>query len=692
MSSWQVRVLIKAARFLRTRTELYVQNKTVERQQTYEKMRSVYLACLLDHLRGICLWILNIVPFVSAWKLQQPHVGILACDIIAAPKSKRKCKLTLEEWEELAASDESRKFERRRQDSRVKSQQWFCALIVWYMWTQYREIFENKGLRRMVKDRLGSLETIGNGDNEVGTTDAFDNPHICFLRWYHSHSVYKIAQMLQTEADDHKSWAQQWQARAERALRSFGQGRLIHQNLSHDVANLALVGNEIEIEYLRLGPQRKTCFEYTQGLIKRRQETKLLNPGRSIVRRWDPIRNHAIRSSVPRPAPWESICLGHHVPVNLGIAVSVEGCMEACKEFLLADYTFAADFDASNPKTVAQWWDMTTSSIISWKILDGVMSEDSAERQATFSQPAKSEHPKSKRHLAESSSATEDSIQTFVQCILKRLPPTEDLEGYSWIKRRPGSPYHDDAAVQSLEDTPQVYEQKQTNITIRTHLEKYFKDNAMHICFEAVEDYFLRRGVQISFGEMRRFFKDTAFSVYPGALEKFFAHNCIAIDPEVLEKFFQDTGMSVHRLWTLENMKHIIPPEKLRHLSCFDFTLKADGGDAPEIGVTPAKGRASLVKEKPWAKVGGVTEDEMDEMNKRGDSGLLTLYILGKHGSYPDYEKFPEPFKLFLDNSYTRNEWLKSYQDAVLAVLNDSVSNPTWLSTSLLTHSLSWWT
>ncbi|EXJ75798.1 uncharacterized protein A1O5_00305 [Cladophialophora psammophila CBS 110553] len=530
----------------------------------------------------------------------------------------------------------------------------------------------------MVLDILPFLDAIGNNDNQVGT-EGFENPHICFLRWYHSHSVNRIIHKLQenpnnrtstsrVDCSKHKDWAEHWQVRAERALRLFGQGRLINQHLSHDVANLALVGKEIQIEKRALGLQGKSCLQYAQDLIKRRQVKKELNPGEALVRRWDAIHNHAIRSSMPRPAPWESNCLEHHVPVNLEVALSVEECMEACKEFLLSDYTFAADFDASNPETVAQWWDMKTSSIISWKILDGLMSENNATK-ATFSQLVKAE-----RKVVDKPSKIEETIQALTECIRQRLPPAEDMVGYSWRKRRPNLLYHADAAVQSLEDTPQVYDQKQKSVTVRTHIGKYFKDSAFNLDFGMVKKYFQRQGVDICSGDMTQFFGKTMPSVHPAALQKFFDKISRPISKEMLERFFEKSGMAVHHLWTLDNIKQIIPPEKLGHLSCFDFTLKADGGDAPEIGVTVGVGRANLVDKKPWIGLDEeVKKDPKDKMSKQEESALLTLYFLDRHKLYPGYDAFPKPFRQFLEHTCIRKKWLESYQKEVFAVLNDSL-------------------
>jgi hypothetical protein len=65
--------------------------------------------------------------------------------------------------------------------------------------------------------------------------------------------------------------------------------------------------------------------------------------------------HEAIRSSKPRPAPWELSCLAHLMPHNLDIAKRDEESLANCKEFMLTDYTFISSWDSSKTSTVGQW-------------------------------------------------------------------------------------------------------------------------------------------------------------------------------------------------------------------------------------------------------------------------------------------------------------------------------------------------
>ena len=258
-----------------------------------------------------------------------------------------------------------------------------------------------------------------------------------------------------------------WQVKAEKSLRLYEQGRLISQSLRNNVANLAILIDEIGIPDEPITQQGISCLSYVKSLIKNRQETTQLRSGASSVTRWDPEND--IRSSMPRPGPWELICLEHHLPVNLGIAKNTGECMRACRKFLLSDYTFAPSWDHSRAFVVGHWWDLTTSSIICRKML----SEGLIKRRLSLA----SSSDESDTGLPELSKGETKIIQ-----LLERIAgrSKEDPEIFNWEKRQPRIFYHPDTSVQSLEDTPNVFKLKQTSsVSVRPNIRRYFTEYAL---------------------------------------------------------------------------------------------------------------------------------------------------------------------------------------------------------------------
>jgi hypothetical protein len=613
-------------------------------------MHSNYKSILLNQLRGICKWIFNIVPLFQTWNLQDPQLGILASDVLFSLPTRYTYKFAPLDNQEAILQKDRGKQNRRRQELRVRSQKWYCSLIIWYIFAQCPEVFLEIETKDQLWNHLPDLNSIRNEDSDTDTAIP-DDSYICFLRWYHSHSFAQICRKLKKEDPNqfsrsaidlpqHEKWANQWQVKAEKSLRLYGQGRLIHYSLGHEVANLALLSSEIHIRNKPLSLQGASCLDCVKDLIRRRPDTKVLNPGRSSVVRWDAA--HDIRSAKPRPAPWELSCLGHHIPFNLGVSPSPEDCMETCKMFMLSDYTFMASWDQSKTSVVGQWWDITTSSIVCAKILDDLIhkrhqswptslaAENDGQRKVSFNQNVISngieslathpdddasdsvrgwQTPKSIRFSdQEQSESLKDEMRKILDVLHEKVKSAEDTEGFLWRDRRPRALYHADTTVQSLEDTPQVFKLKQTrNINIRPNVKKYLNDNAMP---------------------------------YPD--------------------------------WSLESIETSIPSAKLRHVSCLDLALKADGSDANEIGISSRKGR---IDKGFWkASFNSLCEEFINLMETEGDSSLWDLYFIGKHERHPGFASFTETFQGLLQNVQIRTQLLRDYQASLFSVLNDSVS------------------
>jgi hypothetical protein len=181
----------------------------------------------------------------------------------------------------------------------MRSQKWYCAFTIWYFLYQTPNYFKPQEMKDKLWDALKYLDLFENEDHHMDTA-VLDDPYGCILRWYHSHAVLRICQNLKVEDPDrfsrldieperHKKLSDHWQTMAEKSLRLFGQGRLMKQILRQETANLALVGEEIDIGNNAIIPQGPglTCLEFVRKLIDSRSATTVLNAGRSNVVRWD---------------------------------------------------------------------------------------------------------------------------------------------------------------------------------------------------------------------------------------------------------------------------------------------------------------------------------------------------------------------------------------------------------------------
>jgi hypothetical protein len=446
-------------------------------------MHSIYVLNILARLRSVACWIFLIIPRLLSQDLRNPQHGILPCDIVPQLESrKRKC--TPVSLNRLGRSMPQNRRYQYHQDPKLEDQEqkWYCALIIWYMLNQNIEIFQEEVVKEKLWKSLPNFDAMKNEDSESGTA-SLDDSATCFLRWYHSHSFVKICQKLKEEdpnrfqsldinVQKHQILADMWQIKAEKSLRLFGQGRLLYHPLDQKVANLSALCDEISIRNTPLTQGKGSSILYTRDLIRHRPDTMILSPGRSGIVRWD--SEHNIRSVIPRPGPWELNCLNHLISVSLGVTSKPEDCISACKEFMLSDYMFMTTFDQTNANGVGQWWDLDTSSMICYTILDQVeqrlrsrIDEINIEKRVSFQvidsstdsmeQPGKAVRESSERAQIPKSIQTpelalehaKDDTRKILELLQEKTRPAEEFETLVWRKRRPGKIFHADNTVQS---------------------------------------------------------------------------------------------------------------------------------------------------------------------------------------------------------------------------------------------------
>ncbi|KAH8648734.1 hypothetical protein BGZ60DRAFT_219937 [Tricladium varicosporioides] len=624
-------------------------------------MRIIYMDNLLHHLRGICRWIFNIAPRLQEGMFRNPLIGILPSDVLPFDQDIRRAARF---QEPVLRSQEDLKRERQLREKRPRDQRWWCSITIWYIMHHYGEVFEDDELREELYTCLAALQEINNDDSgtSAGTT-SLEDVRVCYLRWYHSHCILQICRQLEkddpvvyksrglhnTKVSKHKRWAENWQVKAEKTMRLFGKGRMKYESLDYDVGYLALLSLEITIPDRAITQQGRSCITYVKQLLHDCKRTTVLSPGRSSVVRWDPSSRHQIRSSKPRPAPWELNCLGHHIVLCLGMTSNPDACIDACKNFMLADYSFMSTWDQSKINTVSRWWNMETPSIICSKFLDDELGKcqpatkfasvdnDSWGNLLTTSRieqghdlystvgsdldlaaMRRSSIKTKPKHFEESEvlGLTREDSRSLLENILDRLKEkpkfNDELELFSWEKRKPNKVYHADTTVQSLEDTPKVFELKQTRkVDIRPNIQKY------------------------------------------------------------MEKYkYSNQSDDAKQNWSLDNIEKMVPPTTLLHLSCFDLALLAEGNNAPEICIATRAGRAAQIFPRfPLPRQG---TDEIEE-----DRTLTLLYVLGKANRHPRLKELTAPYQEIIKNDTARQAALKRHQESLFSILNDSVCNRT---------------
>lgn len=640
-------------------------------------MLSAYKITLSSALEGIYTWIVAVVPFLHRSASADLIAGVLPSDVCCAPLDPPTPE-PVSPIEQQFGSDNPPRRDRRpgaeqvKQKIRMRSQKWYCAMIIWYILLELPKEY----LTRDMRDRLWSVIeplTSNQFKNEDNRTDTaiLDDAYGCILRWYHSFSVWKLYRTLETEDPvrfgklhievkeaEHKQLSDHWQEKAEKALRLFGQGRYLRQTLGHEVAYLAVVGAELGVDQgprIQLGVNL-TCLEHVTKLIDRRQGTSTLYPGAARVSRWD---NHDVRSAVKRPAPWELSCLGHHVPLCFDLRENQEEVMQNCWQFLLSDGLFLASIDPCSVNAVSQWWDLTASAIVCTKLLEEIefalrkreswISPDSLGTEgfqgATQASYVRCDSPTpSLRSTAphrkvpskgvrfdESAKADDFRSGDFKKSEFGRPGRKSPLyaeaiqgkemqrfaEVFAWERRLPLGLFHPDTSLLSLGNTPDLFDVKQT------------------------KSVFLRPQIAKNY-----------------------------------EKQWRTSGVP----WTLENIFNILRAAALRHISCVDLSLSIDSNGGPDIVIAQKQGRVQCVDGEFWSSLPLTPFETLDTRSARkvikalkANPGLLDLYFVGRQERHPKFSSLEHDVQVALRHPRLRQKFLETYQSSLLNTLNDNL-------------------
>lgn len=269
-------------------------------------MKDEYTKDLTEKLRGILIWVLQIAPTLAAGNNEWQDGRIP----ITGSSTSRRCKGLRSSVQDGATS------------SKVQSHVFYCTLIAWYVMHNAGLICDSKEVKDEIWKRLRDLAGINNTDNGANTV-ASEDALGCVLRWFHSHSIARISEALRKEdpgrfealhikIEEHQTNSDAWRAKAAKGARLYGQGRFARQSISHEIANIASLCDEIDAKDESTVASGLSCLSYVKELVQARQETEKVESGAPSVERWD--ASHTMISAMPRPAPWELSCLGHHLP------------------------------------------------------------------------------------------------------------------------------------------------------------------------------------------------------------------------------------------------------------------------------------------------------------------------------------------------------------------------------------------
>jgi len=470
-----MRLLIKAFKFFRANAS-QLPEKDDQYLQPIREMGTLYTGMLLNYINLGCKWLLN----YTSVKFQE----VLASISLPHPDDHKEyldfCHIPGTPGGIYFSTDGY----------------FYHTIILWYVLQNCPEALEGSEIETLLRTRMEVLD-------KTQLPESQDDPKTSLLRWYHC--SYFLRKYKESDGDigDRASpnhpvnRERTWKAKATRSLKPSGKDRW-HGALEDPlIANLALLGEELFSGPLDNDGQPNKVLSYAKEFIRNRDYTTTLNPGRK-----DPKQaNHTTQYISP---PWELISLNHHSPLRPQVDISedrFDTALEECREFILADYTFAGTWDGSDRRAFSQWWDLLPTSIFATTLLDWRLQNHDGEasvslqngkqeqklgngaelngKRATLNKIAPSPGTISRKPTAK----RKDDDIVDLSDLIKRLKDglvqaskekIEEEEEFNWMDRKPQRVTFTDTFVQSLEDTPDLFRSKQLkNVKIRSNIEKY---------------------------------------------------------------------------------------------------------------------------------------------------------------------------------------------------------------------------
>jgi len=375
---------------------------------------------------------------------------------------------------------------------------WYYTIILWYTLHHCPDTLKSPEAKELLHSRMSSLEN-------VRISHKIDDPKCSLLMWYHYSCFLRICKIPETgdsasffinrPQDDFIAVQENiWKNKAQRRLKPAGKRRSNRALEDYHVANLALLAEELFSNPADTTSLPNPCVSYAKEFIQSRDWTTTINPGKEDRKQ----ANNTVQNTL---APWELVSLNHHSLLRPEVSASeeeIDAALDACQEFLLADYTFIGSWDSSDKFMVSSWWDLLSSSILSATLLDRRLKlQDNEGRDLTQEEKlhgmvegiettdvkdVSSNQPGPILGVLgrkPSIGIREDTTDDVIKRLLDELgrvttKQAEEREEFDWRSRRPQRICFPDTFTQSLEDTPELFQSKHLkNVSIRSNVKNY---------------------------------------------------------------------------------------------------------------------------------------------------------------------------------------------------------------------------
>lgn len=397
-----------------------------------------------------------------------------------------------------------------------------APIIVWYVFENC-EVAIPPSFKRTLYDQIDSLRRRA----IRALVEDFGTARLCILIWYFHESLYRLYRALRltphsimfpeghtmsTEEKDNSrrledyssESAKIWQKRSEKAMAATRKHAVDSYSDEFEIVDrLAFLGIELGFVTTETQRQPTSCVYQARRRILDKTATKTINPGLS-----GPSLQNGI-NQVSIQAPWELSCLSHHSRLAATYwgqgdveDEDVQRIRENYSHFFTANFTYVGSWNMSKVSP-ATWWDLDATCVIQATHLDlrtkaAAQGKEERDKEGVLRSPQRlplhsasgspvrqDEElliPKPKRDGPVKRELPEDGV---IELLKKQIAQqSQILQGlktesnvtlaYDWIRSKPGPLLYPTEWVESLDDTPEVFNMAQPkSVQLRQNLFKY---------------------------------------------------------------------------------------------------------------------------------------------------------------------------------------------------------------------------
>ena len=346
--SWQIRFLVKAYKFIATRT--FEKSLLEEDEVEYLiQMRRRFLFRVQTNIQLAIIWMTK-----AEVKLDKILLPIKPQSASTGPK------MNAHRGRERAVAIDS-----------SYDQACYTRIAVWYAMKYCKDTFTPQFRTYISSYGLGSLPDPA--ESSEARVDKESTRKNDVLRWFDTSCLLMLWRELHPEDDDPQTQEAEVrilrsQERCEKIVKRLRKSQSeLYSTEDEEVDRLFLLGEELGLPAGTSASLAKARAEQTRSRIAKREKTELSD----CVPRSASIRNSLRTVS---NAPWELSCLNHSSLLQTSLdsskEISLSQSRDACFEFFLSDYTFMVSWDRADKSMIGTWWDIEPGAVICSTLLD----------------------------------------------------------------------------------------------------------------------------------------------------------------------------------------------------------------------------------------------------------------------------------------------------------------------------------